>query len=776
MNDSTHEPSARDSRLSEARFRAAAAAVGVLWTSDASGRMRGSQPSWAELTGQSEEAYQDHGWASAIHPEDAQPTMDAWQAAVAKKQAFEFEHRVCRRDGVWRRFTVRAVPVMQDGPVLEWVGVHIDITDHFRDVAEAKHTEDLLRRNRDTFHSLIQNNPFGMYVVDADFRVAQFSQGARKAFANVQPVIGRDFAEVMQTLWPESFASEAVSRFRHTLATGEPHTAGLVERRRDLDELEAYDWRIERVTLPDGRFGVVCHFYDLSVRQELEDKLRDSESRLRMATDAAKLGIWTWQPDADIVSWDNERPFEIFGLDPADGPVDAAKFVSEFLHPEDLTVFEQATARTLNDGAEFSFECRIRRRDGEERWIRFTGKGTPVGGPMAVQIVGTVEDITDRKLSEERLREFASQLSEADRRKDEFLATLAHELRNPLAPIRNGLQIIRRSDPTAALDKATAMMERQVKQMVRLVDDLLDVSRISRDKLQLQKTRVPLSTVLAQAVETSQALIAASGHKLTISAPAEAVVIDADVTRLVQVFSNLVSNAAKYSERDTPIWLTSETTDDDVVVSVKDRGVGIPADMLPRIFDMFVQVDRSLERSQGGLGIGLTLVKRLVELHGGSIEARSDIDGRGSEFVVRLPRVRSLPDAGEAPHERAGVSPSLRVLIADDNEDAADSLVQLLEMMGNTVHRAGDGLQAVAMAEELRPEVIVLDIGMPRLNGFEACRRIRAQPWSTGVVMIALTGWGQDEDRRRSMDAGFDRHLVKPVDPLVLEKLLSDLK
>ena len=186
--------------------------------------MRGSQPSWAELTGQSQEAYQDHGWAAAIHPEDAQPTMDAWQAAVAKKQAFQFEHRVRRRDGVWRRFTVRAVPVIQDGEVLEWVGVHIDITDHFRDVAEAKHTEDLLRRNRDTFHSLIQNNPFGMYVVDADFRVAQFSQGARKAFANVQPVIGRDFAEVMQTLWPESFASEAVSRFRHTLCHGRaPH-------------------------------------------------------------------------------------------------------------------------------------------------------------------------------------------------------------------------------------------------------------------------------------------------------------------------------------------------------------------------------------------------------------------------------------------------------------------------------------------------------------------------------------------------------------------------
>jgi CheY-like chemotaxis protein len=224
------------------------------------------------------------------------------------------------------------------------------------------------------------------------------------------------------------------------------------------------------------------------------------------------------------------------------------------------------------------------------------------------------------------------------------------------------------------------------------------------------------------------------------------------------------------------IWLSSEATDDEIAVRVKDQGIGIPAAMLPQIFDMFVQVDRSLERSQGGLGIGLTLVKRLVELHGGSVEAHSPGEGLGSEFVVRLPRVRTLLADETAPVQGGQSAQGLRVLIADDNEDAAESLVQLLAMMGNTVHRAKDGLQAVEMAEHLRPEVIVLDIGMPGLNGFEACRRIRAQPWNQGVVMIALTGWGQDDDRRRSTDAGFDRHLVKPVDPLMLEKLMSDLR
>ena len=879
MSGSTAAP-----ELVELRFRAAVAAAGVMWTNDASGRMTGAQPGWAELTGQSEQEYQGYGWTSAVHPDDAQRTVEAWNQAVADKRTFEFTHRVRSRDGEWRHFAIRAVPVMQDGTILEWVGVHIDVTDrekaveelkaserrsqtilesitdgfftlddewrfdyvnpeaerilncapgallgqvlwdeypgtagtefehtyrrvaaekkaqsfqafypdhgrwydvrafplpvglsvYFRDVTDAKQAEELLRRNRDTFYALIKNNPFGMYVVDSDFKIAQFSEGARRAFANVQPVIGRDFAEVMRTLWPESFSAEAGDR--HTLATGQAHTAGLVERRRDLGEVEAYDWRIERVTLPDGRFGVVCHFYDLTERQELENKLRDSENRLRIATNAAGLGIWTWQPDSDKVRWDNKRPFEIFGLHESDSPVDARRFISEFLHPEDLPLFEQTTARIVEDGAEFLLECRIRRRDGGQRWIRFTGKGTQVGEPQAFTIIGTVEDITERKAAEERVLEFASQLSEADRRKDEFLATLAHELRNPLAPIRNGLQIIRRTDSPAALEKATAMMDRQIKQMVRLVDDLLDISRISRDKLQLQKGRVTLSAVLAQAVETSQALIAASGHKLLVSAPAEPVVIDGDVTRLVQVFSNLISNAAKYSEGDSPIWLTSEASADEVLVRVKDFGVGIPADMLPRIFDMFVQVDRSLERSQGGLGIGLTLVKRLVELHGGSIEARSDGEDKGSEFLVRLPLVRSLPDELLPQSEQANSSQRLHVLIADDNEDAAESLAQLLEMMGSTVHRASDGLQAVAMAQDLRPEVIVLDIGMPRLNGFEACRRIRTQSWSKGVVIIALTGWGQDEDRRRSMDAGFDRHLVKPVDPLMLEKLLSDLR
>jgi signal transduction histidine kinase/ActR/RegA family two-component response regulator len=371
-------------------------------------------------------------------------------------------------------------------------------------------------------------------------------------------------------------------------------------------------------------------------------------------------------------------------------------------------------------------------------------------------------------------------LMDADRRKDEFLATLAHELRNPLAPIRNGLQIIRLAGGEGAtVEKARPMMERQLDQMVRLVDDLLDVSRISRGKLELRKDRVDLAAVLASAVEASRPLIEEMGHHLEIVVPAQPVVIDADFTRLAQVFINLLNNAAKYSDRGGRIRLTAERHGGEVLVSVRDEGIGIVADQLPRLFEMFSQVGSALERSQGGLGIGLALVKRLVEMHGGRIEARSEGLGKGSEFVVRVPVVAAEEPGPQAERERGeeGVETktALRVLVVDDNRDGADSLSDLLTALGNDTRTAYDGAEAVAVAAEFRPDVILLDIGLPKLNGYEACRRIRQQPGGNSVVLIAQTGWGQEEDRQRTREAGFDHHLVKPVDPDALMKLLAGL-
>ncbi|QEH38459.1 Sensor histidine kinase TmoS [Aquisphaera giovannonii] len=371
-------------------------------------------------------------------------------------------------------------------------------------------------------------------------------------------------------------------------------------------------------------------------------------------------------------------------------------------------------------------------------------------------------------------------LRDADRRKDEFLATLAHELRNPLAPIRNGLQIMDMAagDPQL-VDEARALMERQVAHMVRLIDDLMDISRITRGKLVLRKERVELATVIRAAVDTSRPLIEASGHELSLTVPPRPIVLDADPTRLAQVFSNLLNNAAKYTEPGGDIALIAGRQGGDVVVTVRDNGVGIPPEMLPHVFGMFTQVDRSLERSQGGLGIGLSLVKGIVEMHGGAVEARSGGPGRGSEFVVRLPIAAAgapKPAAGRAGPDAAGPAAARRILVVDDNEDAARSLARMLKLGGHEARTAHDGGEAVEAAERHRPEVILLDIGLPVMNGYDVARAIRARPWGGDVAIVALTGWGQEGDRRRSKEAGIDRHLVKPLDPAELEGLLAELQ
>jgi PAS domain S-box-containing protein len=397
------------------------------------------------------------------------------------------------------------------------------------------------------------------------------------------------------------------------------------------------------------------------------------------------------------------------------------------------------------------------------------------------RIVGAskiARDITDRKQAEERIYGLMAQLKEADQRKDEFLAMLAHELRNPLAPLLNVLEILKLGDGNGAvLEQVRSTLERQLGQLVRLVDDLLDVNRITRSKLELRKERVELASVLQQSVEACRPLVERAKHELNVALPSEPLYLYADPVRLAQVFGNLLNNACKYTEPGGRIALTAERRDNEMVVSIKDSGLGIPSDKLASIFEMFAQIDRSLERSRGGLGIGLTLVKWLVEMHGGSVEAFSAGQGLGSEFVVRLPilieeqRVKTPKSVGEQT-----LTSNHRILIVDDNRDAAASLAVLLKITGNETQTVHDGLEAVAAAATFRPDVVMLDIGLPKLNGYDACRRIREQPWGKNMVLIALTGWGLDEDRRQSKDAGFDHHMVKPVDFAALMSLLAELQ
>jgi PAS domain S-box-containing protein len=376
-----------------------------------------------------------------------------------------------------------------------------------------------------------------------------------------------------------------------------------------------------------------------------------------------------------------------------------------------------------------------------------------------------------------RLRQAEQALREADRRKDEFLATLAHELRNPLAPIRNSLHILRLAgDDATAAERVHEMMERQVNHMVRLVDDLMEVSRITRGKIELKKEPVELAAVVRSAVETSRPLIEAARHQLAISLPVEPLFLEADPVRLGQVLANLLNNAAKYTEEEGQIWLTARRDGPHAVISIRDNGTGIPDDMLLKVFDLFTQAERTYDRAQGGLGIGLTLVRSLVEMHGGNVEAKSDGPGRGSEFIVRLPCAVERC-GGHVPGERAGrpaeVAPR-RILVVDDNHDASHSLAMLLEFLGADVSTANDGPAALAALQTHQPSVVILDIGMPEMDGYEVARRVRELPEGQGVTLVALTGWGQDEDRRKSHEAGFDHHMTKPVDLTKLEKFLAE--
>jgi len=384
-------------------------------------------------------------------------------------------------------------------------------------------------------------------------------------------------------------------------------------------------------------------------------------------------------------------------------------------------------------------------------------------------VAGITRDVTDRKETEEALRD-------ADRRKDDFIALLAHELRNPLAPIRNGVELIRLAGGDAAMvEKTRAMMDRQLSHMVRLIDDLLDISRINRNKMELRRARLSLAEIVASAIETARPLIDEAAHTLTVSLPGKPVHVEGDLTRLSQVFSNLLTNSAKYTEPGGRIWLTAELSGNEICVSVRDTGIGIPQQSLARIFDMFSQVDRSMERTTGGLGIGLALVKGLVEMHGGTIVASSAGNRCGSTFTVQLPALAEPAAEAARPGDepQSATVPAARIMVVDDNRDSAQSLAALLTLMGNEVLTAGDGMEAVEQAEAFRPDVILMDMGMPRLNGLNATRRIREEPWGKGVRIIAVTGWGQDGDRERSHRAGCDAHLVKPVSLADLQKLLN---
>jgi signal transduction histidine kinase/ActR/RegA family two-component response regulator len=421
-------------------------------------------------------------------------------------------------------------------------------------------------------------------------------------------------------------------------------------------------------------------------------------------------------------------------------------------------------ALALRDRKEFNgHEIIIERPDGIRATVLAHANPICAESGELLGAVNVLVDITERKRAESA--------------KDEFLAMLAHELRNPLAPIRNAVHVLQlKSPPVPEITRMLEVIDRQMNQMTRLVDDLLDVSRISRDKLALRKARLSLNEVVNTALETSRPVLAVSGQAFAVAMPPMPLYIEADATRLGQVISNLLHNAAKYTDPSGRIWLTVAQDGNEAVISVRDTGIGISQDMLPRIFELFTQADRSIDRAHGGLGVGLTVARRLVELHGGTIGASSDGLGKGSTFTVRVPLAAAQAERAEIPDRpsrpQAGISP-LRILVADDNRDAAESLAALLRMVGHEVRIAYDGVEAVGVASEYRPDAAVLDIGMPKMNGYDVAKKLRAGSSDRQITIIALSGWGQEQDKRRSREAGIDHHLVKPLDPTSLLRALA---
>ncbi len=646
----------------------------------------------------------------------------------------------------------------------------------FSDISERKRAENALAYRTQQFETLLNEAPLGVYLVDAELRLRSVNPIAMSTFAGIENPIGRDFDEVMHSLWPPARADEFVGRFRRTLASGEPFYApDFSEVRYDSGVAEYYTWQINRIALPEGGFGVVCYYREISSMVRAKGLLADSQRQLLFVMDSMPQKIFTAMPDATI-EYLNPQWMQFTGLEP-DQVRDWGRV--GFIHPDDLAHTIAEWQRGFEVGEPIQIEHRFQRHDGEYRW--HISRALPMRDAEGqIQLwVGSSTDIHHQKQDAYAKHTAALALSVADLRKDEFLALLAHELRNPLAPIRNALQILQLAENSAdTVRMASDIIDRQTTQMIRLVDELLDVSRISRGNIELRRDTVELASVLNQAVETSRPALEQAQHELIVTVPAKPVYLFADAVRLVQVFGNLLNNAGKFTDPGGRIWLSAEQQADEIVVTVRDTGVGVPADMLVTIFEMFRQVDRSLEGSRGGLGIGLSLVQRLVELHGGSVHASSAGPGQGTSFVVRLPVAR-VPRPALEPSNGARIPTATmvqrRVLVVDDNHDSADSLALYLRLLGHDTQTAYDGLDAVADAERFRPHLLVLDIGMPRLNGYDAARRIRAQSWGGAITIVALSGWGQEFDLRRSRDAGFDEHFVKPVNHALLAGFLEQM-
>jgi signal transduction histidine kinase/CheY-like chemotaxis protein len=640
-------------------------------------------------------------------------------------------------------------------------------------------TEQVLAERRlsaelERFVQLFDQAPTFLAVLRGPEHVVELVNPGYLKVIGHRSVVGRRLADAL----PDAVAQGYLTLLDEVYRSGKPFSAKgakyAVQVSPDGPIDERYvDFVYQPITDRDGSVsGILVQGVDVTAQAASDRELALERSRLDYATRLSGVGFWYCDLPFDELQWD-ERVKEHFFFPPT-----ARIAIDDFyarIHEEDRSVTREAIDASIRNRTPYDIVYRtVQPITGAVKWIRALGGTDYASDGTPTHFDGVTVDVSAQKLDQQQLSRLNHQLREQDRRKDEFLATLSHELRNPLAPIRTAAKIIASPQLTPTqLKRAQTIIERQVTHMALLLDDLLDIARITRGKLRLKKTRVALSDVMDAAIEAARPGLDGKNHQLLVSLPAEAISLDADPLRLAQILSNLLINAAKYSDPGSQIEVKVSRLGDTLSVSVKDTGVGLAPESLSGIFEMFSQIEAVEGRSEGGLGIGLALVKGLTELHGGTVEARSAGLGRGSEFIVSLPvaaHQSSSPRAADpapAPPERR------RVLIADDNRDAAESLALLLELSGHEVRIAHLGRAALSLAQTFRPDVALLDIGMPDLSGYEVARALRQEPWATALQLIALTGWGQDDDRRSALEAGFDHHLTKPIDTDQLLTLIA---
>jgi PAS domain S-box-containing protein len=696
-----------------------------------------------------------HDLLHTVHPGGA----DAFDAMLQRQGRWQGELTHLTRAG--RRVIVESRQVLRQQSGRTYV---MEIN---RDVTERRRTEDELRRSEAHLRLVADHAPVLMAHCDTEGRFKYVNESYASRF-------GLRAADLVGRLIPEVLGANAFAAIK-------PHMERVVAGESVRYETEVpYDtlgprvmeclYEPERDSAGHVR-GWIAVVTDVTERHRAQQTIRDSERRFRELADSMPQIVFTARPDG-FTDYFNRRWYELTGL--PDGETRDEVWTAA-LHPDDRQRCLETWYASVNTLAPYQIEYRFKfpACDGY-RW--HLARALPVRNAegRVTGWYGTCTDIHDFKLAQQALRD-------ADRRKDEFLAMLAHELRNPLAPIRSAVRVLRRlesSDPRLA--EMRDVIDRQADQLTRLVDDLLDVSRITQGKVTLRHERLELRTIVGRAVEMIRPIIDARRHHLTIDVPPETLLLHGDLTRLAQVLANLLNNAAKYTPEGGRIWLEGEVRDGMLVLRVRDNGQGIPSEQIDKVFDLFMQVDRAPDSSEGGLGIGLTLVRQLIELHGGRVTASSDGLGRGSEFIIELPAMAADGDAaaGSAPaggHDAAVTASSLRILVVDDNVDSAETMSMLLALDGHAVRMAHDGPSAVAAALASSPHVILLDIGLPGLDGYAVARMLRQRPEMQTTVLVALTGYGMDDDRQRSREAGFDHHLIKPVDPATLSALIGSL-